>query len=1137
MHRNHPVFLIVIVLAASLLTAQQKKSAKPEQGPKNSAAASQNSAEQNPEGKKPATQTGGAAAEQGTATEEEKKDEGPWKGLQWRLIGPFRGGRALAVAGVVGEQNTFYFGSVAGGVWKTTDGGINWKPMFDKATAEGKASPSIGAIAVSESDPNVIYVGTGEACIRGNIIGGNGVYKSIDAGKTWKFVGLPDTRAIGRLIVHPRNPDIAYVAALGHPYGTNTERGIFRTTDGGKSWQRVLYKDDHTGGIDITFDPSNPNILFAALWEAHRTPWSLESGGPGSGLYRSADAGATWKQIKGNGLPEGVTGRIGVTVSGANPNRVWALVEADKGGIFRSDDGGEHWQKMNEDRRFRQRAWYYTHIFADPKNPDSVYVLNTGMYRSSDGGRTFNVVPAPHGDHHGLWIDPTNPQRMIESNDGGANVSMNGGETWSSQGNQPTAQFYHVITDNRFPYYVYGAQQDNSSIAIASASDQGAIDRPDWYSVGGCESGYIAPNPKDPNITYAGCYGGSISRYDHRTGSTREITAWPVNPIGWAAGDLKYRFGWTEPIVVSPHDPKVLYHAAEVLFKTSDEGMSWTKISPDLTRNDKAKQQASGGPITKDNTSVEYYDTIFTVAESPLKKDLLWVGTDDGLIQLTQDGGQHWQNVTPKELPDWSPVSLIEASPHDAGTAFAAVDRHKLDDNAAYIFKTTDFGKSWTRVNSGIPKGAFVHAVREDKKRRNLLYAGTEQGVYISWDGGGSWQAMQTNLPVVPVHDLALQNNDLVVATHGRAFWVLDDVTPLQEYTPQIANAEFHLYTPRAANHTRFGGGGEEVGRGGAAVGKNPPNGAVIYYSLKTAIKKDQKKAEEAAKPADSDTAKAKDSPAEKQPDIKLEVLDASGKVIRTLPPKDAAERGSGEEAEGGARGNRANALPGDAGLNRFVWDQRYEGASRVPNSPLWGGSTEGPDALPGKYQVRLTVRGQSQTAPLEIVPDTRLTDVSPEDLQKQFNLMMQIRDRVTQAHDVVNQIRDLRKQMEEFNKRLTSAKNPNAKQIEAAGKDLDKKMTTVEEALIQTKAKASQDVLNFPIRLNNQLVALGGVVGSADGAPTQQSYEVFEMLSKQVDEQLAKWKAIVATDVVNYNATVKKVDVPAVMVAPAAVR
>jgi len=1059
--------------------------------------------------------------------EDEKKAEGPWRGMQYRQVGPFRGGRVVAVSGVVGQDDVYYFGSTAGGVWKTTDGGLNWKPIFDKMR---DASPAIGAIAVAQSDPNVIYVGTGEACIRGNIVGGNGVYKSIDAGKTWKFIGLADTHAIGRIMIDPKNADVAFVAALGHPFADNEERGIFRTRDGGKTWEKVLYKDAKSGGIDVALDPSNANIVFAALWQARRTPWSMDSGGPGSGLYKSIDGGTTWKELKGHGLPETTIGRIGVTVSGANPNRVWAVVEAEKGGIFRSDDGGDSWHLLTDDHRFRQRAWYYSHIFADPKSADSVYILNTAAYRSTDGGKTFARLRAPHGDNHGLWIDPTNPRRMINGNDGGATISTNGGESWTTQYNQPTAQFYHVTTDNQYPYFIYGAQQDNSTVAIASASANGSIDRTDWYDVGGGESGYIAPDPTDPMIVYAGSYGGEITRYNRHIQQYQSINPWPINPIGWAAADVKHRFQWTEPIVFSPHDPKTLYFAGEVLFKTTDGGMNWTIISPDLTRNDKAKQAASGGPITKDNTGVEVYDTIFSVVESPVQKDLIWAGTDDGLLHVTRDGGQHWDNITPKEMPEWGTVSMIEASQRDAGTAYVAVERHKMDDFAPYVFKTTDFGKTWTKLITGFPANDYVHAVRVDPGHPGLLFAGTELGVYVSFDDGGHWQPLQLNLPAVPINDLVVKDRDLVLATHGRSFWILDDITPLEQYAEAIPQQEAHLFTPEAAGHTVFRGG---FFGGGGNVGANPPAGAVIDYWLKTSLKKPEKKdaaADAAAKP---DAAKAEEKKVDKKDDAKndeppkvtLEILDSSGKVIRKFPKKE--EGGGDDEENYFERGGSANNLPADAGLNRFVWDLRYEGATKVPHAPVWGGSFEGPEALPGTYQVRLTVLGKAYTAPLEIQPDPRVK-VSQEDLAKQFDLLIKIRNKITETDDAIIQIRSVRDQMTAFDKRLKD--DPREKTIADAGKALDKKMTEVEEALIQTKAKSGQDVLNFPVRLNNHLVALSGVVDSADSAPTRQSYEVFDSVSKDVDEQLAKWKAIVSTDVAAYNNLVKEKDVPALV-------
>jgi photosystem II stability/assembly factor-like uncharacterized protein len=1106
--------------------------------------------------KKTGSQPAEADKSQASAGDSDQEDaKGPWHGLTWRLIGPFRGGRVLAVSGVVGDQHThtYYFGATGGGVWKTTDGGLTWRPLTDKVK---DMSPSIGAIAVAPSDPNVIYAGTGEACIRGDIINGNGVYKSVDAGKTWTYSGLRETRTIGRIAVNPKNSDIAYVAALGHVFSTNPERGIYRTTDGGKNWTKVLYKDENSGGIDLSLDPTNPNVIFASLWQAKRTPWGMDSGGPGSGLYRSTDGGTTWKQLSGHGLPDGTLGRIGLAVAYSG-NRVWALVEADKGGLFRSDDGGDTWTLTNSDRQYRQRAFYYTHVFADPRNADGVYVLNTGMYRSNDGGKTFRPIRVPHGDNHGLWIDPNDPNRMIESNDGGANVSTNGGASWTGQANQPTAQFYHVAADNRFPYHLYGSQQDNSSVAIASAAP-GGIDRTSWYSVGGGESGYIAPDPRDPEIVYAGSYGGEITRYDHRTEQTKNITPWPINPIGAAAADQKYRFQWTEPIVFSAHDPRTLYFGAQVLFKSTDEGVNWQIISPDLTRNDKSKQVASGGPITKDNTGVEVYDTIFSVVESPVQKDLIWAGSDDGLVHVTTDGGKNWANVTPKGMPEWGTVSMIEASMYNAGTAYVSVQRHKMDDVAPYVFKTTDFGKSWTNITSGLPADAFVHAVREDKKRKGLLYAGTERGVFFSWDDGATWQSFQGNLPVSPIYDLLVHGNDLLVATHGRAFWALDDLSPLQQYKPEVANEEMHLYAPSPANHTQFGGG---FFGGGGERGQNPPAGAVIYYSLKTALKKPgEKKPEEkkpegaatttAATPAKEVSAEGKEPgqahpanapvPPKPEPEandkgdaaksspISLEILDQKGQVVRKYPAKTQPGADAGDDEGFGPR-PAERGLPTEAGLNRFVWDMRYEGTTKVPRSPLWAGTTDGPEALPGKYQVRMTVNGKQYIAPLEIVPDPRLK-VTQQDLEKQFDLLIKIRERVTQAHETVNQIRDIRTQITDLNKRLE--KQPQTKTVAEAGKQLDKKMTEVEEVLIQTKAKSGQDVLNYPIRLNNYLVALGGVVESADSAPTRVSYEVFDMLSKQLDEQLAKWKQILSTDVPAYNEVVKKEDVPAIILA-----
>src|SRR5580704_5878322 len=784
-------------------------------------------------------------------------DEKLFGGMQWRQIGPFRGGRALAIEGIPGEPSTYYFGAVAGGIWKTIDGGANWTPLFDKEDIS-----SIGALAVARSDHNVVYAGTGEAAIRGNSTYGLGVYKSIDAGKTWRNVGLKDTRQIGAVIVDPRNENVVLVAALGHAFGPNKERGIFRTADGGKTWTNVLSKDENTGGIDVVFDPHNPNIVFASLWQARRQPWFFSSGGAGSGLYRSEDNGVTWKRLEGNGLPEGMLGRIGVSVSGADPNRIYAIIEAKEGGIYRSDDAGQKWTRVNDDGRFRQRAWYFSKIYADPKSPDTVYVLNTGAFRSVDGGKTFNLLPARHGDHHGLWIDPKNPERIGNANDGGVAISIDGGKTWTTQNNQPTAQFYHVAVDNAFPYHIYGAQQDNSNVAIASRSDQGVIRRQDWYQAGGGECGFVVPDPRDPLIIYSNNE-GYITRYNKRTEQYQDVSVWPVDVSGHGANDLKHRFQWVSPLLISPHNPDTLYTAAECVFKSTDDGQTWTPISPDLTRNDRDKQKPSGGPLTRDITSVEYYDTVFALAESPKQKGLLWAGTDDGLIHLTTDDGKNWSNVTPPQLPEWSTVSSIEPSPHDPATAYVAVDRHRLDDFRPLILVTHDSGKTWDIITSGIPATAYVHAVREDPVRRGLLFAGTETGVYFSLDDGNHWQSLQLNLPSSPVHDLVVKDNDLVVATHERSFWVLDDITPLRQLDPK-SPAAMILYQPEPAVRLHYP---DEVDKHEPA-GENPPSGAIIDYYFKQ-------------KPSD---------------EVVLEVLDSNNNLIRRLSSRE--EKGDAQPEE-----------------------------------------------------------------------------------------------------------------------------------------------------------------------------------------------------------------------------------------------
>lgn len=1017
-------------------------------------------------------------------------DDKLFNGMQWRQVGPFRGGRALAIEGVPGEPDTWYFGAVAGGVWKTTDAGQNWTPIFDKQDIS-----SIGAIAVAPSDHNTIYVGTGEAAIRGNTTYGTGVYKSIDAGKSWKNVGLKDTHNIGAVIVDPRDENIALVAALGHAFGPNKERGIFRTADGGKTWTNVLFKDENTGGIDIGFDPHNPNIVFASLWQAKRQPWFFSSGGPGSGLYRSEDNGVTWKQLQGNGLPDGILGRIGVSVSGADPNRIYAIIEAKEGGIYRSDDAGQDWTRINEDGRFRQRAWYFSKIYADPKSPDTVYVLNTGAFKSVDGGKTFNLLPARHGDHHGLWIDPKDPNRIGNANDGGVAISIDGGKTWTTQNNQPTAQFYHVAVDNAFPYHIYGAQQDNSNVCIASRTDSGVIGPQDWYPAGDGECGFVIPDPRDWHVIYSNSEGYAV-RYDKSKEEVQDISPVPIDNSGHGAVDLIHRFQWVSPLMLSPHNPDVIYTAAECVFKSADHGQSWTKISDDLTRNDKSKQQPSGGPLTNDITSVEYYDTIFALAESPIDKGTLWAGSDDGLIHVSTDDGGHWTNVSPK-MPEWSTVDLIEASPSDGKTAYAAVDRHKLDDFRPYIFKTTDLGKTWTSIVNGIPDGAFVHAVREDPKKKEMLYAGTELGVYVSFDSGAHWQPLQLNLPQSPVHDLVVKDDDLVAATHGRSFWVLDNITPLRQVNAQSTNGDFILYQPETALRLHYP---EEFDKR-QPVGDNPPAGAMIDYYLKSAPKDE----------------------------VTMDILDAQGKVVRHLSNKEKKE---GEQPpEWPDRVERVKTIPAKEGMNRFAWDLRYNDPVQIPGAFYSGNGPKGPLALPGDYQVKLTVAGKSQTAPLKLVIDPRTKGSEPA-LQKQFALSAQVTDRISQLHQAVNEIRDIKAQIKTLHFRFGD--DDKFKSALTAADDLDKKMSDVEKELIQVNMKGSEANLAFPSMLNERFDAFSHFIDSGDtNPPTKSQMDVFQKLSGQLDEQLKKWAQIKTDDVPKVSGAIKQLDLPALIVPP----
>jgi len=987
-----------------------------------------------------------------------------FSGMRWRLVGPFRGGRAEAAAGIPGDPLTYYFGAVAGGVWKTTDGGVTWLPIFDR-----EPNSSVGAIAVAPSNHQVIYVGTGEQCLRNDITFGDGGYKSSDAGRTWTNVGLKDSEHIATIIISPTDPNNVYVAAVGHAFGPNKERGVFHTTDGGQSWQNILYVDDKTGATDLQTDPKNPRIMFAAMYEVRRTAYSMISGGPGSGFYKTTDGGVHWRKLEGHGLPGGFLGRIGIAISGANSNRVYAIVEAKENAIYSSDDDGENWKMVNNEPLW-VRPWYQNHIFADPQNQDVLYSLDVGLFRSTDGGHTFHTLPLNHTDNHQLWIDPTNPKRMIEADDGGVTISVDGGTTWSLQNNQPTGQFYHVTTDKEFNYYIYGAQQDASTVAIRGRTDSGAITESDWHSVGGGESGYIWPDPRDPEIVFAGDHNGHFTRYDGHTGQIQDIAPW-FGARAHQASELQHRFQWTAPMEISPNDPSVLYLGGESVFKTTNGGMSWMAISPDLTRNDKSKQHSTPEPLTPDNSSAEYYDTVFAIAESPVQKDLIWAGTDDGLLHITVDGGRHWTKVTPPGLPEWARVNMVEPSPWDAQTAYVAADSHFDDNFAPMIFKTTDLGKTWAEITNGIPAKHYVHSIHSDPQRKNLLYAGTEQGVFVSFDDGANWQSLQLNLPMAPVYDTAVHGEDLIVATHGRAFWVLDNIEPLRQATPEVAAEPVHLYTPAVAYRARAGRAGGGVA-GIRSAGQNPPLGAVIDYDLSS----------------------VPSAP------ITIEIADSRGQIVhRSTSVEGAGDRGGDGEREG-APGARRAGLTAQLGLNRFIWNYRLDAPVEVPGMVINEMSSGGPMVPPGTYQVKLTVAGKDYSAPLVIRSDPRVK-VSQEDFNKQYEFAVKLRDRVTEVHRAVNAIRATRASLD-----LRKKADPSKAQ-EING--IEQMMGEIEGQLIQVESVTRWADLVYPIELDAQYADLMNVVESADSAPPAQTYEVFQSYEQKREDLLKHWKLV----------------------------
>lgn len=991
-------------------------------------------------------------------------NEEQYSALEYRLIGPFRGGRSAAVTGVPNQPNLFYFGSTGGGIWKTLDGGRTWDNISD-----GFFGGSIGAISVAKSDPNVIYVGGGEKTVRGNVSSGYGIWKSVDAGKTWVESGLKNSRHVPRISIDPTNYNIVYAGVLGNIYKPTPDRGVYKSVDGGVTWKKTLFANEHAGVVDLLIDPTNPRILYASTWRVQRTPYSLSSGGEGSALWKSTDSGETWKEIsKNKGFPEDTLGIIGVTVSPLNNQRVWAMVEnKDKGGLYRSDDGGEKWELVNSDRSLRQRAWYYTRVYADTKNVDVVYVMNVNYHKSTDGGKTFSSNNAPHGDHHDLWIAPEDSNRMIIGDDGGAQTTYDGGETWSTYHNQPTSQFYRVTTDNHFPYRIYAAQQDNSTIRISHRTDGWSISEDDWEETAGGESAHIAVDPKNDDIVYGGSYGGFLTRVNHKTGTVRAINVWPDNPMGHGAEGMKYRFQWNFPILFSKHNPNRLYTFSQNVHVTENEGQSWKIISPDLTRNDPEKLKSSGGPITQDNTAVEYYCTIFAANESPLKEGLLWVGSDDGLIHVTQNGGQTWENVTPKGMPEWMMINSVEPSAFDAGTCYVAGTRYKLGDFAPYLYKTTDYGKSWTKIINGINPEHFTRVVREDPKQKGLLYAGTETGMYISFNDGKNWQAFQLNLPIVPITDLALKDNNLIVATQGRSLWIIDDLTVLHQLNNSNAS-ETKLYKPK--NTYRMDGRSRS---GSKTNGTNHPNGVITYFNLK-----DYKDTDE----------------------VSLTYFDTKGDTIKRFSTKN----------------KKKDKLEVKKGMNQFVWDMTYEGAERLEGMILWWASLDGPQAIPGTYKVNLNVNEEVISQSFTIVADPR-AESNLADMQRQFDFIIDVNKTMDNAHKSIKKIRKIRDQLSAFETQYKG--NDSVKDLLEKTKTLKEDFTKIEEALYQTQNKSGQDPLNFPIRLTNKLGHLNALVGLGDFPPTDQDIAVKNELTQKINEQLNAFNKLVSDEISAFNA------------------
>jgi photosystem II stability/assembly factor-like uncharacterized protein len=1010
-----------------------------------------------------------------------------FENIKFRNIGPARGGRSTAVAGIPSQPNTFFMGATGGGVWRTDDGGTSWNNISDGFIPVG----SIGSIRVALSDQNVMYVGTGSADPRGNVSIGRGIYKSVDAGKTWSLSGLAKGGQIGKLEIHPQNPDLVFAAVLGNPFGPNAERGVYRTKDGGKNWERVLYVNDKTGAMDVVMDPNNSRILYAAMWQVQRKPWTLIDGGPDGGVYQSKDAGDTWKKLEG-GLPTGVLGKIGLAVSPANSERVWVLIETpddSKGGLFRSDDGAKTFTKISADRELRTRHWYYTHVFADPKDQETVYVNNVNFWKSTDGGKNFSSIRVPHGDNHDLWINPNNTQIMIHSNDGGACITYNGGRTWSTEFNQPTSEMYRVEVDNSFPYRVYGCQQDNTGISVSSAVTFGSSYLQDWLIIGGGESGHVAVDPRNPNIIYSGNYTGILERYDRSQAHSRVVTHYPQLHDGLPLHKVRYRYQWNAPIHISQHNPDVVYHCSQFVHKTTDGGNSWEVVSPDLTLNKKEYQELPGGPVQYDYTGVENFNTIFSFEESPLQVGELWAGSDDALVNMSADGGKSWKNVTPPGLPALATINTIDISSHKKGKVYVTAHNYRNNDFKPYIFKTEDYGKTWVSITNGIPADDITRVVREDPNREGLLYGGTEFGFYVSMDDGKTWESFQLNLPRVPVTDLMIKNKDLVMSTQGRSFWILDDLTPLHQWKAEAATSNATLFAPRVSYRTQLGG------FYGAGAPTPAPKGVLINFYVKE-------------KP---DTANV----------VKLEIMDEKGIVRRIFSSKP-------DEKNTSPVFGKEQTLTGVKGMNRFVWDMSFAAPEITTGTILAYGYTDGPVAPPGKYSVKITVGKNWFAQNFEIKKDPRWS-ATDADLLAQYELSAKTLEELNRVHLAIRKIRSVKTQSNEIVARATKAGKE--AELKKLAESMSKKLSALEQEMVQTKNKAGQDPINYPPMFDDQLDWLYLIVNNQDARPTKGCYELYDDLKKQSDAFMKRLDDILASDLKLFNEQVAKENVGGVLI------